>query len=87
MENYWLLSEKTPKYWIFIGYKSIAVPGELHGLWTAFKRHGSGRISWHDLILPTVNILNNGYPVSKLMEDSLKQINDQGYLTDKPTMK
>nr|CAD2187232.1 unnamed protein product [Meloidogyne enterolobii] len=40
------------------GYKSISVPGELHGLWTAYKRFGSGRITWNNLIMPTVHILN-----------------------------
>jgi gamma-glutamyltranspeptidase len=38
----------------------VAVPGELHGLWTAFKRFGSGKIAWMDLLLPTVSLLNEG---------------------------
>uniref|UniRef100_A0A915CL63 Uncharacterized protein n=1 Tax=Ditylenchus dipsaci TaxID=166011 RepID=A0A915CL63_9BILA len=54
------------------GYKSVATPGELHGYWTAYKRFGSGRISWQDLLIPTVHLLTNGYPVSKLMEVNLR---------------
>jgi gamma-glutamyltranspeptidase len=36
------------------------VPGEVHGLWTAFKRFGSGKIAWMDLLMPTVNLLTEG---------------------------
>ncbi|KAI1700767.1 gamma-glutamyltranspeptidase domain-containing protein [Ditylenchus destructor] len=54
------------------GYKSIAVPGELHGYWTAYKRYGSGRIAWQDLLMPTVHLLTNGYPTTKLMEYNLQ---------------
>lgn len=54
------------------GYKSVAVPGELHGYWTAFKRYGSGKIAWMDLLMPTVNLLSEGFPTSKLMELNLK---------------
>ncbi|VDM40622.1 unnamed protein product [Toxocara canis] len=55
-----------------VGYKSIATPGELHGLWTTFKRFGSGRIAWQDLIMPTVKLLSAGYPVSALLEQLLE---------------
>ncbi|KHJ88047.1 hypothetical protein OESDEN_12163, partial [Oesophagostomum dentatum] len=47
-----------------LGYSSIGTPGFLHGIWTAFKRFGSGRIAWQDLLLPTINLLERGYPVS-----------------------
>ncbi|CAD5225610.1 unnamed protein product [Bursaphelenchus okinawaensis] len=56
----------------FLGPKSIATPGELHGLWSAFKRFASGRIAWSDLLMPTVRLLNHGYPVTKLMEVNLE---------------
>ncbi|CAJ0588090.1 unnamed protein product [Cylicocyclus nassatus] len=47
-----------------LGYSSIGTPGFLHGLWTAYKRFGSGRVAWQDLLLPTVNLLERGYPAS-----------------------
>ncbi|CAD5231066.1 unnamed protein product [Bursaphelenchus xylophilus] len=56
----------------FLGPKSIATPGELHGFWSAFKRFSSGRIPWSDLLMPTVKLLNNGYPATKLMELNLQ---------------
>ncbi|KIH50572.1 hypothetical protein ANCDUO_19350, partial [Ancylostoma duodenale] len=45
-------------------YSSIGTPGFLHGIWTAYKRFGSGRISWQDLLQPSANLLERGYPVS-----------------------
>ncbi|KAK0413038.1 hypothetical protein QR680_006560 [Steinernema hermaphroditum] len=58
----------------FTGYKSIAVPGEVHGMWTAFKLYGSGRVAFQDLIMPTVHLLNAGYPVTPLMAKSLQRL-------------
>lgn len=75
---------KTPKDSL-IGYKSIGVPGEVHGYWTAYKQYGSGLISWQDLLIPTVQLLKNGYPVSKLMERSLEAIRDN--VMEEPTMR
>lgn len=69
----------------FVGYKSIATPGELHGLWTTYKRYASGRIAWQDLIMPTVNLLKNGYPTTKLMELNLEATKDD--IWNEPTMR
>jgi len=69
----------------FTGYKSIATPGEVHGLWTAFKRYGSGKIAWQDLIMPTVNHLKTGYPATKLMEINLSIIKNE--ILNEPTMR
>nr|CAD2204235.1 unnamed protein product [Meloidogyne enterolobii] len=59
------------------GYKSVSVPGELHGLWTAYKRFGSGRITWNNLIMPTVHLLNEGFPVSQALEKLSKIYGDK----------
>uniref|UniRef100_A0A914PJB0 Uncharacterized protein n=1 Tax=Panagrolaimus davidi TaxID=227884 RepID=A0A914PJB0_9BILA len=67
------------------GYKSIATPGEIHGFWTLFKRYGSGKVAWQDLIFPTVKLLKDGYPVTKLMEKNLIIIKD--VIEEEPTMK
>uniref|UniRef100_A0AC35FV63 Uncharacterized protein n=1 Tax=Panagrolaimus sp. PS1159 TaxID=55785 RepID=A0AC35FV63_9BILA len=66
-------------------YKSIATPGEVHGFWTLFKRYGSGKVAWQDLIFPTVKLLKDGYPVTKLMEKNLIIIKD--VIEEEPTMK
>uniref|UniRef100_A0A915NE72 Uncharacterized protein n=1 Tax=Meloidogyne javanica TaxID=6303 RepID=A0A915NE72_MELJA len=59
------------------GYKWVSVPGELHGLWTAYKRFGSGRITWNNLIMPTVDLLNEGFPVSQALEKLSKKYSDK----------
>ncbi|KAI6190066.1 hypothetical protein M3Y97_00076500 [Aphelenchoides bicaudatus] len=76
--------DKDPKE-AFVGYRSIATPGELHGYWTAFKNYGSGNVAWQDLVMPTVRLLNDGYPVTGLMEKNLK-IREQEILNE-PTMR
>lgn len=55
-----------------IGYLAIAVPGELNGLWTAYKKFGSGRIAWGDLLQPTIDLCMNGLPVSETLGSSIK---------------
>ncbi|EYC37745.1 hypothetical protein Y032_0768g2189 [Ancylostoma ceylanicum] len=49
-----------------LGYSSIATPGFLHGIWTAYKKFGSGRISWQDILQPSAILLERGlsYPAS-----------------------
>uniref|UniRef100_A0A7E4VUP2 Gamma-glutamyltranspeptidase 1 n=1 Tax=Panagrellus redivivus TaxID=6233 RepID=A0A7E4VUP2_PANRE len=69
----------------FTGYKSIATPGEVHGFWTAFKRYGSGRIAWQDLIMPTVAHLRAGVPATKLMETNLNLVKSN--IENEPTMR
>ncbi|EPB79924.1 gamma-glutamyltranspeptidase [Ancylostoma ceylanicum] len=43
-----------------LGYSSIATPGFLHGIWTAYKKFGSGRISWQDILQPSAILLERG---------------------------
>ncbi|CEF69007.1 Gamma-glutamyltranspeptidase family-containing protein [Strongyloides ratti] len=53
------------------GYSSIAVPGELHGLWTAFTKYGSGKIKWAELFQDSIKLAKEGFPVTKHMVDSI----------------
>uniref|UniRef100_A0A0N5BFC2 Gamma-glutamyltranspeptidase 1 n=1 Tax=Strongyloides papillosus TaxID=174720 RepID=A0A0N5BFC2_STREA len=55
------------------GWKPIAVPGELHGLWTAFKKFGSGKVSWKTLLEPSILLAKRGFPVSLHLADSLQK--------------
>ena len=43
-----------------IGWKAIAVPGELHGLRMAFEKFGSGKVEWRHLLKPTIDLLVEG---------------------------
>uniref|UniRef100_A0A1I7XGS7 Tyrosine-protein phosphatase domain-containing protein n=1 Tax=Heterorhabditis bacteriophora TaxID=37862 RepID=A0A1I7XGS7_HETBA len=37
--------------------KIVAVPGELHGLWTEFNHFSSGKVTWKSLIQPTIELM------------------------------
>ncbi|XP_058468197.1 glutathione hydrolase 1 proenzyme-like isoform X2 [Malaya genurostris] len=51
------------------GPLSIATPGELKGYWEAHKRFG--KLSWREIIQPTIDICRKGFEMSKHMYDSL----------------
>lgn len=61
------------------GGLAVATPGELRGLYTLFKTHGSGNLTWKELIDPVVEIARNGWRVSpglgfalNMQEDALR---------------
>lgn len=68
-----------------VGWRALAVPGELHGLRTAFEQFGSGAVTWQSLIEPTIQLLEEGYPTSHALARSLKE-KEQRILKE-PTMK
>ncbi|KAI3404661.2 hypothetical protein KGF56_002557 [Candida oxycetoniae] len=51
-----------------IGGLSVAVPGELKGLDELYRLHGSGNLSWNELIEPVVELNRNGWRCSKVFE-------------------
>lgn len=51
-----------------IGGLSVAIPGELKGLEELFKRHGSGNLTWSELIQPVVELNRKGWKCSKVFE-------------------
>lgn len=69
------------------GYRSIAIPGELHGYYTAFSKHGSGRITWESLFQPAIDLARNGFPVSsnlamvlQKLEHKIREDEDMRYI-------
>lgn len=56
------------------GYRSIATPGELSGYWTAFTKHGSGRVTWQDLFEPAIALARDGFPVSSNLAMVLQKL-------------
>ncbi|GMT08711.1 hypothetical protein PFISCL1PPCAC_8 [Pristionchus fissidentatus] len=55
------------------GYKSIAIPSELHGFYTAFTKFGSGKVAWKRLVDPAVTMASRGFPVSNNLAEILKR--------------
>ncbi|KAI1728699.1 gamma-glutamyltranspeptidase domain-containing protein [Ditylenchus destructor] len=53
------------------GWLAVAVPGEVHGLWTEYKTFG-GKVPWATLVNPTIGLMEEGYPTSHALAFSLK---------------
>ncbi len=47
-----------------IGYRASGVPGTLAGFDIAFKKHGSGKIKWRELVEPARLLARDGYVLS-----------------------
>lgn len=45
----------------------MAVPGELSGYWLVYKKFGSGKVPWYDLVKPAIDLARNGVPVSEYL--------------------
>jgi gamma-glutamyltranspeptidase/glutathione hydrolase len=54
-----------------IGYRASGVPGTLAGFELAFKKHGSGKISWRELVEPARLLAQNGYVLTNRLADLL----------------
>lgn len=46
-----------------IGHQSVMTPGFVRGLWTAFQRFGSGKLSWKELLAPAVKLARDGFQI------------------------
>lgn len=51
----------------FSGPLSVAVPGEVKGLYHAWKHYGSQKIKWYRLVLPAIKLARDGFTVSKYL--------------------
>lgn len=47
-----------------IGYRASGVPGTLAGFELAFKKHGSGKLTWKELVEPARKLAESGYVLS-----------------------
>lgn len=54
------------------GGLSIAVPGEMKGYWTAYRKFG-GQISWREILLPTIKLCEEGIPINRHVAARLQQ--------------
>lgn len=68
-----------------VGYRASGVPGTLAGFDLAFKKYGSGKIKWADLVRPSRMIAQNGYVLSHRLAELFKSY--QGTLSQYPESK
>ena len=54
-----------------LGYKAIAVPGTVDGMWELHKKYGS--MDWKELIVPSIKLAKEGFKISPLMADTLNR--------------
>ncbi len=47
-----------------VGYRASGVPGTLAGFDMAFKKYGSGKVKWADLVEPARAVAQNGYTLT-----------------------
>ncbi len=55
-----------------VGYRASGVPGTLAGFDLAFKKYGSGKIKWHDLVEPARALAKEGYVLSHRLAELFK---------------
>jgi gamma-glutamyltranspeptidase/glutathione hydrolase len=67
-----------------VGYRAAGVPGTVRGMELAFKKYGSGKLSWSELIEPARR-LANGFTITYTLARSLRGSND--YLAQYPETK
>jgi len=49
----------------------VGVPGIVAGAWEVYQRHGSGQVSWSDLLAPAVNLAKNGFKIYPHLSEAL----------------
>lgn len=59
-----------------IGYRASGVPGTPAGFDMAFKKYGSGKIAWRDLVEPARRLALNGYVLSYRLANLFKSYSD-----------
>jgi gamma-glutamyltranspeptidase/glutathione hydrolase len=55
-----------------IGYRASGVPGTLAGFDLAYRKYGSGRIRWAELVRPARSLAQNGYVLSHRLAELFK---------------
>jgi len=59
-----------------VGYRASGVPGTLAGFDLAFKKYGSGKVRWADIVRPSRMIAQNGYVLSHRIAELFKSYKD-----------
>ncbi len=59
-----------------LGYRASGVPGTIAGFDMAFKKYGSGKITWSELVRPAREMAQNGYVLSYRLAELFKSYKD-----------
>lgn len=59
-----------------VGYRAAGVPGTLAGFEMAFKKYGSGKVRWRDLVEPARILAKDGYVLSYRLAELFKTYKD-----------
>lgn len=62
-------SGKIIPYLSLAGHKAVGIPGSVDGIWKAHKRYG--KLKWRDLIEPSIQLAEKGFPVTKKQAQDL----------------
>ena len=54
-----------------LGGKSVAIPGEVAGMWEAFNKYGSGNVTWEQLIQPAITLAEEGFYVTPTLASDM----------------
>lgn len=54
-----------------IGGKSVGIPGNVKGMEYAFQNYGSGKVSWADVIAPSIKLAEEGYIVTPTLYNDM----------------
>lgn len=55
-----------------VGYRAAGVPGTVRGFEMAFKRYGSGKLKWSELVEPARRLAAEGFVLTKRLADLFK---------------
>lgn len=55
-----------------IGYRAAGVPGTVAGFELAFRRYGSGKVTWSELVEPARKLAAEGFVLSRRLADLFK---------------
>nr|ANJ04647.1 gamma-glutamyltranspeptidase 1 [Nilaparvata lugens] len=56
------------------GALASGIPGQLKGYQEAFKKFGSGKVTWSELFEPSIKLCQDGFPVTDQFRNSMKAI-------------
>lgn len=57
-----------------IGHQSVGVPGFVMGCWVLFERFGSGRVSWADILAPSIRHAAEGIDLSPIAHRAFEYV-------------